>query len=540
MVDQPQIDGLRLTEFLAQGGWGEVFAGERVSDGRAVAVKVSHRRLTREPTAVLRMLQEGELCWSLDHPNVIRVLDWGRLSDGRVFLVMERLHGATLEEVLRRDGPLTAMAALELARGVAAGLRAIHRRAVHRDIKPSNIFLQSGACERRSVKILDLGIAALAPDDPNRLVQTLTGEVACSPAYTAPERLRTGASDARVDVYALGATLFESLTGRPPYEGPALSIAVQVCRAQTPPPVPTLGLPSAFQALIARMLDPNPLGRPATCDDVLEALDAIDATLELDRFTTNTGSVGPINATSASAGTGFMAVARGAVFHHYHPDHVPEAIAARLRNIESLSEAYTAARIRGNTAQSAAAELACRLDARARELALERDRRAALAADVEAQLDTLLRERQSVSHEIREVDREYAACSEVFAGAFVRASAAASALGEPIDTESGVGRDANDWLVTLDALSERRARLHGAERALSARLESLRAETAARTRATYEVRRAHAEVEFERLGTLAPLEREARETEEEVERLTHDQNVAHLELSVELQRIAFR
>ena len=521
MVDQPQIDGLRLTEFLAQGGWGEVFAGERVSDGRAVAVKVSHRRLTREPTAVLRMLQEGELCWSLDHPNVIRVLDWGRLSDGRVFLVMERLHGATLEEVLRRDGPLTAMAALELARGVAAGLRAIHRRAVHRDIKPSNIFLQSGACERRSVKILDLGIAALAPDDPNRLVQTLTGEVACSPAYTAPERLRTGASDARVDVYALGATLFESLTGRPPYEGPALSIAVQVCRAQTPPPVPTLGLPSAFQALIARMLDPNPLGRPATCDDVLEALDAIDATLELDRFTTNTGSVGPINATSASAGTGFMAVAWG--------------------GLSSLpSEAYTAARIRGNTAQSAAAELACRLDARARELALERDRRAALAADVEAQLDTLLRERQSVSHEIREVDREYAACSEVFAGAFVRASAAASALGEPIDTESGVGRDANDWLVTLDALSERRARLHGAERALSARLESLRAETAARTRATYEVRRAHAEVEFERLGTLAPLEREARETEEEVERLTHDQNVAHLELSVELQRIAFR
>ncbi|GAA4440519.1 serine/threonine-protein kinase [Phytohabitans houttuyneae] len=262
-------DRYAIVEQIGVGGMSEVWlAVDQVLD-RPVAVKALTATLDDEPDLFAATWREARATAKLTHPHVTQIYDYGeqRLSDGSVvpYLVMELLDGRNLADRLAA-GPLPWPEAARTAAQVASGLAAAHRMGVvHRDVKPGNVMLtQTGA------KVLDFGIAALAGARPEGDGGWLVG----TPAYAAPERLDAGPPDPADDVYALGALLYEALTGRPPLPVATWDEAEQAHRrspAVAPPSVP--GLPSGVAALVLACLSRDPDRRPRA-QDVADTLDA--------------------------------------------------------------------------------------------------------------------------------------------------------------------------------------------------------------------------------------------------------------------------
>jgi formylglycine-generating enzyme required for sulfatase activity len=209
-----QLGGWRLGRKLGQGGMGAVHLAER--EGRKGALKLMHPALAGTGDFRARFLRETEAMRGIRHPNVVELIDHGE-DAGWLFLVMEYVNGGDLATHLRRRGQLFEKEAVAIAARACQGLAALHAvRVIHRDLKPENIFLVQGGAETQP-KIGDLGMARHTDGDDR---MTLSGTACGTPAYMAPEQIRgNGDLDARVDVYAMGATLFTLLTGRKPFEG---------------------------------------------------------------------------------------------------------------------------------------------------------------------------------------------------------------------------------------------------------------------------------------------------------------------------------
>jgi serine/threonine protein kinase len=177
--------------------------------------------MSAQADAVERFTVEARAASLIEHENVVRVSDFGRSSDGQLYLVMELLKGHTLAEELS-GGPLSPTRARFVAREILRGLEAAHARGVvHRDLKPENVFITPRDGDDDAVKLLDFGIARMrqeGADESARL--TKDGAVMGTPLYMAPEQLRGARDvDARADIYAVGVMLYEMLSGRPPYQG---------------------------------------------------------------------------------------------------------------------------------------------------------------------------------------------------------------------------------------------------------------------------------------------------------------------------------
>jgi eukaryotic-like serine/threonine-protein kinase len=212
----------QLGDLLGRGAMGEVYEATHTAAGGAAAVKLLRRELLADPQHVERFFREVRVASAIDSPHVVHVLEASTTGETLPFLAMERLHGVTLSELLRKQGTLmppelTAVveqigAVLDLAR--AAGI-------VHRDLKPQNLF----RTEDGTWKLLDFGIAILA-DSSGTLTQ---GAVIGTPAYMAPEQAKAAPVDHRADIYALGAVIYRCLTGRAPFaarDTPSLLYAV--------------------------------------------------------------------------------------------------------------------------------------------------------------------------------------------------------------------------------------------------------------------------------------------------------------------------
>jgi serine/threonine-protein kinase len=245
---------------LGTGGMATVYAADDLKHKRRVAIKVMHPELTASMGAE-RFLREVEIAAGLSHPHILAVYDSGE-ADGFLYYVMPLVEGETLTERIARDGRLPTREALRLAREIAEALGHAHARGiVHRDIKPGNILLMGG-----HALVADFGIARAAGQDGQQAL-TRTGFAIGTPQYMSPEQA-TGATDidARTDVYALGAVLYEMLAGEPPYTGATAQAVLAKSLTEAPRPLgERVGeLPPMVTTMVMNALAREGVERPAT------------------------------------------------------------------------------------------------------------------------------------------------------------------------------------------------------------------------------------------------------------------------------------
>jgi eukaryotic-like serine/threonine-protein kinase len=234
----------RTVAVLGRGGMGEVLEAEHIALGKRVVVKLLRSELAARLEFMDRMRVEAQSLASLSHPNVVDVFDFGKTPGGRVFLVMERLYGRTLEAELLARGALPPVEAIDYVRQALAGLGAAHALGiVHRDIKLANLFLCNRDGDTRTVKVLDFGVAKILGDPTGRAptplcFPTAQGVVIGTPRYVSPEQVSARAVDGRADIYAMGVVLYALLVGRSPFEhirGLADVLAAHMSEEPAPP-----------------------------------------------------------------------------------------------------------------------------------------------------------------------------------------------------------------------------------------------------------------------------------------------------------------
>jgi len=229
-----------LKRLIARGGMGLVFEAHHRFTRRAVALKLLPDDLRLKKELRGRLLREAHALTAVRHPGFVEVLDAGVCAEHGPYVVMEMLDGRTLDGILAARRRLSIEDAVQVARQVCdAVAHANAKGVVHRDLKPSNFFIARNEIGEEMVKLIDLGVAAVAEEKLEEHDHKLTQahEVLGTPEYMAPEQLWGREIDARTDVYAIGMSLYECLTGEVPYLGTYPEVLVQVSNATGPPDV---------------------------------------------------------------------------------------------------------------------------------------------------------------------------------------------------------------------------------------------------------------------------------------------------------------
>ncbi len=268
------IDHYRVLELLGRGNMGVVYKALDVNLDRPVAVKVMSAEVRNDPDFVERFRQEARLQGALNHPNVALLFDYF-IHDGAPVAVMEFIDGESLEQMIKRRGPIPAHECLPLFRQALAGVAAAHRAGiVHRDLKPSNLMVT----HERVVKVMDFGIAKRqGVAGATKVSSTSIG----SPLYMAPEQILGRAVDCRTDIYSLGLTLYQLVSGRPPFNprGKAefVLLNAHVNDLPEPPTVYCADIPQQLVDAVMRALAKDPEARFQSADEFLRALPDVSA-----------------------------------------------------------------------------------------------------------------------------------------------------------------------------------------------------------------------------------------------------------------------
>jgi tRNA A-37 threonylcarbamoyl transferase component Bud32 len=283
----------RIEAEIGRGGMATIYRATRLQIGDAVAVKVMHAELLRDPKLAERFKREAQAAARLKHPNVVTIHDFGVAEDGLIYLVMELVEGRNLRTIIREDGPMPAALADAIVRQVCAALGEAHRQGViHRDIKPANIAVEESADGLR-VKVLDFGIASLRAGTMMSFTQT--GALLGTPAYMSPEQCLGEELDNRSDIYSLGVVMFEMLSGVVPFNSPTATAVVMQHVQQAPPPLRVLNasVSAAVEAMVLRALSKRREQRFQSAKELADACDAAvtgarrygeDATIVAPRF----------------------------------------------------------------------------------------------------------------------------------------------------------------------------------------------------------------------------------------------------------------
>ena len=263
-----RLGGYRILRVIGEGGMGVVFEAEDPQLKRRVAIKVLKPHGLEDRTRE-RFLQEARLAASLASPRIVTIHHIGE-DRGCPFIVMELLHGESLDTLLKRRTNLPVGEALQITREVAEGLELAHEQGlIHRDIKPANIWLEGGRSGGQShVKLLDFGIARLL-ESQSRL--TAEGRIVGTPSYLSPEQAYNEPVDGRSDLFSLGCVLYAMLTGNSPFERGNTILSVRAVVDDEPHPLPEQ-LPKPIATLATRMLSKNPQERPASARQVVEEI----------------------------------------------------------------------------------------------------------------------------------------------------------------------------------------------------------------------------------------------------------------------------
>lgn len=207
------IPGYTLEKKLGQGAMGVVYKALQTSLGKEVAIKILPPDFSRDDQRVERFIREARALGKLNHPNIIKALDMGKVGD-YVYYAMEYIRGKTLDKIIRKHLIIPEKTALEITRDIGSALsHASKNSIIHRDIKPENIMISKDG----TVKLCDLGLAKSLSNRKSAIRLTMDGTTVGTPLYMSPEQAKGEAVDVRTDIYALGVTLFEMVTGKPPY-----------------------------------------------------------------------------------------------------------------------------------------------------------------------------------------------------------------------------------------------------------------------------------------------------------------------------------
>jgi len=271
------IGNYQIVRSIGKGGMGEVYLGEHPEIGQKVAVKLLAPAFSTRPDTAQRFLVEARLLVQLNHPNIVRIHDFGKTDTGQLYYIMEHLEGRSLGDQLDNSGTVPLAEAGDFLEQICDALQAAHDHdVVHRDLKPDNIFIIREAGKQR-VKILDFGIAKILQGDGS-IGATQTGQVLGSPLFISPEQA-LGLPDhigPWTDVYALGVILFTLLSGEPPFydEAPGRLLAMHM--DATPPRLQDFAphLPEGVCQVVNSCLAKEPEHRPESAAELARAFKA--------------------------------------------------------------------------------------------------------------------------------------------------------------------------------------------------------------------------------------------------------------------------
>lgn len=288
---KPVLEGYYVHDQIGEGGYGYVYQGIQISTGQKVAVKMLKLRedLTdqKKKIQIARFEREIQLCASINHPHIVKLLDKGRTKKGETYAVFELVEGETLKDLIKRTGGLSAEETGELMGQVLDALTAAHAKGIiHRDLKPQNIMVtKTGSANH--VKILDFGIGTFTREFRSNDFKSLTlnRDVMGTPAYSSPEQLRGEPSTLKSDIYAWGLTTLECLTGKPVMQGDSVAEVFQQQLDPSSVPLPPAIAGHSLAGILRRTLHKNPRQRAGDTGELFQAFKSINFSLLVGQIT---------------------------------------------------------------------------------------------------------------------------------------------------------------------------------------------------------------------------------------------------------------
>src|SRR3954464_8532239 len=269
----PDIGKYHILELVGEGAMGVVYKARDSVLDRTVAVKVMNDAIARQDELRTRFLREAQAAASLQHPNVVSIYDLGEV-DGHLYIAMEYVPGADLEAIVKEEAaPLSLQEKLDIIIDVLTGLTFAHKRGiVHRDVKPANIRI----AEDGRAKLMDFGVAHLTSSN-----LTSTGASLGTPVYMSPEQITGGKATPATDVFAVGAVLYELLTGCKPFDSNTLQGLFYKILTEKPKPLRdvTPGLPSALDHIVEKAMAKDAAQRYQSALDMANDLSGVRAML---------------------------------------------------------------------------------------------------------------------------------------------------------------------------------------------------------------------------------------------------------------------
>jgi serine/threonine protein kinase len=281
IVKEADLSGKEFSNYkiigkLGAGGMATVYKAHELSLNRIVALKILSPRLSDDADFIKRFHREAQAAAQLNHPNIVQIYAIGE-EEGFHYFAMEYLKGKALSTIKKEEGSLPAARSLAIIKQVAAALGEAHKAGlVHRDIKPCNIMLD----DTGSAKVTDFGIAYVA-DAKTKLTQD--GSIIGTPEYLSPEQCEGKTVDGRSDIYSLGVTLYELLTGKTPYEADTpVSMLMKIVKGNFPP----IGqvnpaVPEPVQKIVEKMMQTDPQNRYANADELIKDLQEVEKVLTM-------------------------------------------------------------------------------------------------------------------------------------------------------------------------------------------------------------------------------------------------------------------
>ncbi len=262
----------RILHRIGSGGIGAVYAAEHIGIGAKVAIKVLRGAAAVDASEIARLRREARVQGQIDQPNVVRTLDLDQMPDGSIYVVMELLHGMSLAQRLKGQGPVAPGFGIPMFIQVCHALIAAHGLGiVHRDLKPGNIFI----CDDGAIKVLDFGMSKLGETES----LTQDGYTLGTPEYMAPEQCIGAPVDPRTDLYAFGVLMYEALTGDLPIRGRNRRELLELHQREIPRPMrvarPELDIPDSLDAAVMLCLRKRAAERPPSARELERLLDAI-------------------------------------------------------------------------------------------------------------------------------------------------------------------------------------------------------------------------------------------------------------------------